>query len=302
MKTLKLTLVALIALATLPLLTPEAASAQAWIREPGSAYVNLGYRFIRADQFFGPDGETVSLNPYRQHALSVYGEVGIVRRWLMATIDGELVRRNVLVDRGATTGLGDIRIGLFTGLVTKPVNLSFGVLVGLPTGDPLPQSDDPSQAVTANLLPTGDGEVDITPTLALGHGFRWRKVDQFVQATLGYAIRTTPREVAIGEPVDIRDQLVYRAETGIRIDRTFIRRFLFIVRFAGQFTVQGRDEGFSRQGVAGLGDGVEFHAFGLETLVKVHGGFGVGFGMDSVFFARNVPAAAAFKLSLSYEL
>ncbi len=282
--------------------TSTQVEAQAWIRNPGSAYFNLGYRTILAKRFFGPDGSPVEINPYRQHSLALYSEVGIVDRWLMATLDGEVFRRNVLVDQGATTGLGDLRLGLFSGLYEGPVNVSLGVYLGLPTGDPVPRGESPSEDAISVLLPTGDGEFDVTPTVAIGGGFGWLRVQQFVQATLGYAIRTTPREVAIGDPSDIRDQLVYRLETGIRVDRDFLRRFWFIVRFAGQVVVQRRSDGFSRQGVAGLGDGVEFHSFGVELLMDIAAGFGLGVGYDGAFGARNVAAAPALKFSLSYEI
>ncbi|MEM9863212.1 MAG: hypothetical protein AAF938_16575, partial [Myxococcota bacterium] len=270
--------------------------------------------------FYAPNGDTVPFggeDGYRQHSLALYAELGIVDRWLMATLDGEIFRRNVIPDQGATSGIGDLRVGLWTGLLEGPVNLSFGVLVGIPTGDPVPQGNTQEQTFIANLLPTGDGEVDVTPTFAFGHGFRWRRVNQFVQASVGYAIRTTPREAPAPDNVDtlppevrsqfaardIRDQFVYRLETGIRVDRPVLDRFWFIIRFSGQVTVQGRDEGFvPRQGAAGLGDAAEFHAVGFETLLDIYGGFGMGFGVDGAFAARNVPAAAAYKLSLTYEI
>ncbi|MEM6959180.1 MAG: hypothetical protein AAF645_26090 [Myxococcota bacterium] len=287
--------------------TASSADAQAWIRDPGSVYVNLGYRTIGAERFYAPDGSRAGGGDigYRQHSIALYAEAGIVDRWLMATVDGEIFRRNRLRDQGATTGLGDLRVGLWTGLLEGPVNLSFGVLVGLPTGDPVPQGDDEAASNIAVLLPTGDGEWDVTPTFALGYGFGWLRVQQFVQATAGYSIRTTPREAAFGEALDIRDQFHYRLETGIRIDRPVLDRFWFILRFAGQVTVQERDleDGAlrPRQGAVGLGDAAEFHSVGLETLFDIYGGFGMGFGVDGAFAARNVPAGAAVKLSLTYE-
>ncbi len=282
------------------------ADAQAWIRDPGSAYVNLGYRVMRADAFYGDDGERFDINDFRQHTLALYAEAGVVDRWLMATLEGEVFRRSVLVDQGAVTGFGDLKLGLWTGLLETPVRLSLGLQVGLPTGDPSPQADgDPASQTVADLLPTGDGEVDVGLHLALGHGFGWRRVQQFVQASLGYVLRTTPRNTPASLPpaADIRDQLAYRIETGIKVDRPFFDRLWWIVRVAGLLVVQDRNADTSTgiPRIAGLGDGVEYASLGLELLAELGGGFGLGFGVDGAFYGRNVPATAAYKLSLTYQ-
>src|SRR4030095_7419877 len=88
--------------------TPSLAIAQAWIRNPGHAYANLYYRFIAADQFYGPDGKRTGIADYRQHSLGFYTELGVIEQRLMLTLDGELFRKNVLVDQGTTYGVGDI--------------------------------------------------------------------------------------------------------------------------------------------------------------------------------------------------
>lgn len=285
----------------------EPVEAQAWIRDPGSAFVQLNYRLIRADRLYAPDGSVVDIRPYRQHAVGLYAEAGVVDRWLMLTVDGELFRRGVLPEQGAVSGLGDLGIGAWTGILEAPFRLAFGVHVGIPTGDVNPdatdQNDATSQAV-ADVLPTGDGEVDVAFHLAAGHGFGWRKVQQYVLADVGYVLRTTPRDAPGGlTPGDIRDQFSWRIETGIRVDRPFIERFWFILRVAGLVIVQdraGTTSGPPR--FAGLGDGVDYTSFGLETAFRIVPGLSVSFGVDGAFAARNVPAAPAWKLGLSYEI
>ncbi|MEM9071746.1 MAG: hypothetical protein AAGE52_24770 [Myxococcota bacterium] len=296
------------------LFTTSDASAQAWIREPGSVYTQLSYRIIRADRLYDPDGNRVDIQPFRQHTLGFYSEVGVVDRWLMLTLDGELFRRSVLEDQGAVSGIGDLRVGAWTGLVEVPFRLSFGVVLGLPTGDPNPDAprDAPaSDQTVADVLPTGDGEFDVSFRLAAGHGFGWRKVQQYVLGEFGYALRTTPRdgpgspgETGGPSPGDIRDQLIWRAETGIRIDRPFIERFWFVLRFSGLVVVQDRnaDTSTGTSRFAGLGDGVEYTAVGFETSMRIFPGTNISFGVDGAFAARNIPAAAAYKLGLSYEL
>ena len=150
----------------------QQARAQAWIRDPGHAYVKLGYRLIRATSIYGPDGNTRPVGDgYRQHALGFYGELGVVERWLSLSLDGDLFRRSVLVNQGATAGLGDLRLGAYTGLLTAPFRLALGVQLGLPTGDPSPSAGRVQDEFVARTLPTGDGEWDVAVRLHAGHSF-----------------------------------------------------------------------------------------------------------------------------------
>ncbi len=283
------------------------ADAQAWIRQPGSVYGQLNYRLIAADKLYDAEGEVTDIRPFRQHTVGFYAEAGVVERWLMVTLDGELFRRSVLTDQAAVQGLGDLRVGAWTGLLEAPFRLSFGVQVGIPTGDPNPDADDPNDTLgqaLADVLPTGDGEVDVSFRLAAGHGFGWARVQQYVLAEFGYVLRTTPRDLPGGaDPTDIRDQIAWRAETGIRIDRPFIERFWFVIRFAGLVVVQDRNASTSGGGsrFAGLGDGVEYTSFGIETAFRIVDGLSLSVGADGAFHARNIPAAPAFKFGLSYE-
>ncbi len=296
----------LLAVALAAFARPSEVSAQAWIRDPGHTYEQLSYRLIRAERLYSPSGKVVDIRPYRQHALGLYGEVGVVDRWLMVNLAGDLIRRQVLVDQGATMGLGDLRIGLWSGLLEAPFRLALGVEVGLPTGDPTPRSgsDDPAVQGVADVLPTGDGEVDVHLRLAAGHGLAYRRTQQYVTGDVGYWVRTTPRDApaSIGDAAPIRDQLSFRLETGWKIDRPVLERFWIVTRITGLLIVQDRDaDGASVARFAGLGDGVEYLSFGLELAAHLGAGVNLSFGMDGAFYAQNVPAAPQWKLGLSWE-
>ncbi|MEM1415224.1 MAG: hypothetical protein AAGH15_10000 [Myxococcota bacterium] len=306
------------------LATPTAAEAQAWVRDPGSGYVQLGYRVIRdADRFFDPSGDVTDIAPYTQHTLNLYGELGLVDRWLQLTVAGELFRRNVLVDQAAVAGIGDFRVGLYTGLYEPessgrsdpfPVRITAGIEVGLPTGDPNPSPNvsqsDPNFAqldAFADTLPTSDGEVDVTFRLLAGWGTRIRRgsrpsLDVYATGGVGYALRNTPRRLpAILEGAgDIRDQLQTRLELGIRSTRPVLDRFWFAVRYNGLYVVQNRNAS-GQQSFAGLGDGVEVSGIGFVVSAALWKTLRVSFGADGAVAARNLPSAAAYDLSLSYE-
>ena len=274
------------------LFAPSRADAQAWIRDPGSFYANLSYRYLPANQLFGADGNTVDSADFAQHTVGFYGEVGIIERWLMVTLESELFRRNVLLDQGAVTGLGDTQISAWTGVLVEPFRLSFGASLGIPTGDSSPDADGDQDEIArgvAAVLPTGDGEVDVTLQFAAGHGFRiGDAVDMFAQGLLGYAIRTQ----------GFTDQIVYRAEVGVRPVAEGFNRILLILRVHGRALL---GDAANTTGVAGVGDGVSYAAFGPELVVRVWEGLSLGAGVDSAFAATNVPAGLNWKFSLAYE-
>ncbi|MEM9187909.1 MAG: hypothetical protein AAGF12_01935 [Myxococcota bacterium] len=270
---------------------PSVADAQAWIRDPGGGYVQVSYRYLPSDSFFGADGNSVPSAEFEQHTVGLYGEIGVIERWLMFTLESEIFRRNVLVDQGAVTGLGDTRISAWTGLVEVPFRLSFGASLGIPTGDSRPDSDggDILAQEVAAVLPTGDGEFDVTLQLAVGHGVRiGNALDIFGQGVLGYAIRTE----------GFTDQIVFRAETGVRPVAEGFNRFLLVFRVFGAELL---GDAARTSGVAGLGDGVSYTAFGAELTGRVVDTFSLGFGVDSAFRATNISAGFNYKFSASYE-
>ncbi len=286
-------------------LWPSQADAQAWTRDAGDLYVNVGFRRISADRIYGPTGDTVRLgNTFAQHAISLYSELGLIDRWLMLTAEGELFRRNAIEDTGATSGLGDLRFGLYTGLLTAPFRLSAGVLIGVPTGDPSPSAPPPND-LTARTLPTGDGEVDVTFVLNAGHGFALgRRFAGFAQGQVGYALRNDQYRLRpLGMPNaprnNISDQFVFRGEFGFKSTRSGWDRVWTIARLYG---IETFGDEAAAEGATGLGDGVSYVAFGLEWLVDIHAGFGAGFGVEGALRATNLPAAPAYKVFLSYDL
>lgn len=275
-------------------LYPATGEAQAWLRDPGSVYVQTSYFHLRANSFYGPDGNIFPLegSDYVQHVLAFYAEAGVVDRWLMLTLAGQLFRRNVLENLGATSGVGDFQLGVWTGLIEKPVRLSAGILVGLPTGDPSPSAGPnatPEQEAIARSLPNGDGEVDVNFRLALGYGFGGGKwpFQHYVLAEIGYAIRTE----------GLTDQFVYRAEFGARVDRTGWDRVLLIGRLQGVELLGDPTEPLTFTGLR------EFAVLspGFEVLVRAWDQLNIGFALDGAFRAQNLPASAQYKFTLSWQ-
>lgn len=314
---------------------PVTAQAGAWTRDQGHFYVNLNYSRIAATGFFGADfqiypkrlpGDPQTVI-YEQHVLGIYGEVGILSRWLTATVEGQLYRHNLAPGQGYTGGLGDLRFGAWTGLVTSPLRLSLGVIVGAPTGDPLPSPGKEAEArcdqanrlaeqgapydlracdarLVANSLPTGDGEWDVETRLAAGYGFggyrRW-PLQHYVTGELGYWARNASR----ADPLKtFASNITYKIELGIKLPWRFIDRFWFAGRIAGIESFasleQIQDVGGSRAST-GLGNGVTYTAYGFDVSGRVYRGLGISFGLDSAFRARLVAASRNLRVAISYE-
>lgn len=277
------------------LLMPSVARAGAWTLDRGHFYLNTSYSRIAASSFYGADFNKVSIMPYTQQVWGWYGEVGLMSRWLTATVDGTLYRRNGIARQGFTEGVGDWRLGLWTGLVTRPVRLSLGMIVGIPLGDSAPSAGPNADAEAqqiARALPTGDGEWDVEWRVALGYSFGgvrlWPIVHYLVVET-GYWLRTR----------GFSDSFTYRLELGIRFPWTLIGRFWFILKLNGVESFASASQ--ASQSATGLGNGVTYTSPGLEVYARIWRGLGASVGIDSAFRARSVAAGSQLKVALSYQ-
>jgi|GEM_PF-2320052 hypothetical protein len=297
---------------------PTQVIANPWTRDAGKFYLNLNFSMINAGGVYGADFQNQGLpdidgdgksEAYKQMTLGFYTEVGVVDRRLMLTLDGTLMRRSELEMQGTYVGFGDLRLGLWTGLVTSPFRLTAGVLVGLPTGNPAPKADavpgasadeQASADRIAKSLPTGDGEVDLEFVLALGYSFGggggfW-PIRHYAVAQAGYWLRTSPRNNA--SAVNLPDAFNWKVEAGANLPWTFIDRFWFIGRVFGSEAFASSDEISTNP--SGLGTTV-YSAFAVEVFGRIWNGFGASFSLSGAFRAAGLPAGLNLRFALSYE-
>lgn len=272
------------------------ASAGPWTRDDGHFYLNLSYSRISANGFYAADFERAPLRTgYVQHGLTFYGEVGIIGRWLTASLESQLFRYSALPELAHTQGVGDLRLGVWTGLFTSPLRVTLGFLMGLPVGDPKPQPGvgaDHDAKLLAAFLPTGNGDFNFEPRLSLGYSFggvrRWPLL-HYAIAEVGYWIRTE----------GIADGVTYRAELGTKLPFVFVDRFWLVVRLAGVESFASNQE--TAQTPTGLGNGVTYTAYGFDVAGRIYKGLGASIGADGAFRARAVAAAVNLRLAVSYE-
>lgn len=287
----------------LSLLSSAPADANPWTRNAGSFYLNLAYSRISATGLYAPDFSRIDLpDRYTQQTLGAYAEVGVIDRWLTLTLDATLLRAAKLDNQGSTLGLGDMRLGAWTGLLQGQVHLSAGLILGLPTGDPLPSAGEGASRQdrqTAQSLPTGDGELDVELAVAAGTSFggkgkRW-PLQHYAIAQVGYWLRTEPRDLPVD---DLPDAFNWRTELGTRFPWPVIDRFWFVARVFGSEVFGGEDE----VGMSATGLGATAHtSWAVEIFARLWRGLGASFSFSGAFRAAGLPAGANLKFALSYE-
>ncbi len=292
------------------LLLPAVAAAGPWTRDQGHAFFSTSYGRIASNTIFGPNFSIQPLGAtYEQNAIQLYGEVGLISRWLTLTVEQQILRYSRLIGQGATYGVGDLRMGFWTGIVTQPIRLTAAFLAGVPIGDPSPTAGvgaDAEAELIARSLPTGDGEADFELRLSFGYSFgkkrRW-PLEHYLVAEVGYWFRTTGHSRALNGSLtfsEFADDFTYKAELGTKFPWRFIERFWFIIRLAGIESFASSVQA-ANTCATGLGNGVTYTAYGLELAGRIYKGFGANIGIDEANRARCVAAGANLKVGLTLQ-
>jgi hypothetical protein len=276
-------------------LAPATALAGPWTRDAGHFFLSTSYLRIAARNFYGPDFSIVPIRPYEQQLASFYGEVGVISRWLTVAVDGVAYRHNELIGQGYTQGVGDWRVGAWSGLVIRPFRLAVATTVGIPFGDAHPSAGPygtVAQRQLANSLPTGDGEYNVEWRVSAGYSFgRYRRypLSHYVIGEVGYWLRTG----------GIADSFVYRLELGTQLPYKVVDRFILILRLNGVESFASNAQAAANQ--TGLGNGVTFVATGIELYGRIWRGLGAAIALDDAVRARSLPAAGQLKVALNYQ-
>ena len=260
------------------------ALAGAWTRDSGHGYVATGWSRIAADEVFGPDGTTRPIAPYAQNLWGIYGELGLVDRWLTATVESTLLRDNAQSGEH-TTGMGDWRFGAWSGVVTRPVRLAVGATVTVPLGTPTPRDVQPGR------LPLGSGEYALDVRVAFGWswpgGRRW-PLRHYVTVEAGWWFRQI-----------MADAFVYKVEAGVQLPWRVIDRLWIVGRVLGVESIASNARATADP--TGLNDGFTVVAPGVEGIVRLWRGLAVAAGFETAVRARAVAAGKQVHASVSFQ-
>jgi hypothetical protein len=272
------------ALAALVVAVAAPAHAGPWTRDAASGFVATGWSYIASTRVFAGDGATEPIPRYEQNAWNVYGELGLISRWLTATVESTLVRDNVQ-SATHTTGMGDWRFGAWSGVVTRPVRLAFGATVTVPLGDPTPRD------VEAPRTSLGSGEFSLDLRASFGWSWagapRW-PLRHYVIVEAGYWRRQI-----------FADSFVYRAELGVQLPWRVVERVWLVGRLIGveSFASDAR----ATADPTGLNDGFTVVAPGFAASVRLWRGLAADAGFETAVRARAVAAGKQVHAGVSWQ-
>lgn len=257
--------------------------ASAWPQKRGHGYYRIGFRMIRADQFYEPDGTKVDIATLSEYTTTLYGEHGLSNRLtLVASVP---VFKRVTLNRqvgtsgfvyfagDAKNGIADTDVGLRFGLLqNNSTVLSAELLLGLPVGD-----HDHEHG-----LLTGDGEFN--QHLKLQFGYSFYPTAAYVTGEIGVNQRSE----------GYSDEFHYTAELGYWLTPWLLASFKLrgVESFEnGVDTVLG--------GAAGLyGNDQRYLAYGPEVAFLFTPALGMSLAVEGATRGRHIPAAPAFSLAL----
>lgn len=280
MNTLKIGILLLISFGMI-----ENSFAGAWTQQKGKGYYKLGFRMVRATEYYEPNGNKLNIPTFGDYTTTLYGEYGLTRRFtLIASIPFKRLTINkqetksgaVLFDGAARNGISDGDLGIRFGLLNMGNSVLSGEInLGLPLG-----SDEPQDA-----LLTGDGEFNQSFKLQFGQSlwprpFYFSLEGGFNNRTKGYS-----------------DEFIYAAEAGYQ----FNPKLFLIFKARGVETLKNGND--SAEGGAGgiFGNDQRYLAFGPELVYNFTQSSGVVAGLESATRTRNVVSGIVFSVGLFFN-
>ena len=272
-------------LGTLLLVQPT--HADGWVLKRGRGFYKVGYRMVRATQYYEPNGNRIQIPTLSDYTFSFYGEYGLtdgitvlayVPFFERITLNQQVGRTSgfVFSEGDAESGIADPIVGARIGLIQDgPTVLSATFRLGLPFGND----------TQPNGLLTGDGEFNQIVTLEAGHSFY--PIPAYATASAGVNQRTQ----------GFSDEVVYTLEAGY----TVAERFTLAAKVRGVEPLRNGDPTVGGQ--RGLnGNDQRYLAYGAELIYTHRDTYGLSVGVESVTRAQNVLSAAAFSAGLFVKL
>ncbi len=255
-----------------------------WTQKKGRGFYKIGFRFIRANEFYEPNGNKINIPTLGDNTLSIYGEYGFTDRitllayvpfYKRITLNRQVGQESgfVYFEGDAASGIADADVGFRFGLRQDgPTVLSLGFIFGLPLGNDQ----------QANGLLTSDGEFNQSVSLQIGHSFY--PAPMYFTAEAGFNNRSK----------GYSDEFRYGFEVGY----TMKERLTVILRATGVQSLKNGNDSVTG-GMGGLfANNQSFLAYGPELVYTMNDKLGISFGMDSAIFAQNTLSAPAFSFGL----
>lgn len=258
-----------------------------WVQGVGEAFFKASQTVIRADRFYNPNGDDISITTVSLYTTSFYGEFGITPKFtgvvyfpvfVRSTLNDVRFRQSGDVIPGdEVNALGDAEIGVKYGLLSKgPVVVSLGLYLGLPLGE--------DSGGDGQILQTGDGEFNQKLQVEASHSFT--NSPFYATALVGFNNRTN----------DFSDELHLGLEIGY-----------VTTRFAGNLkakNVSSFNNG-DAQGAAGntiFSNNTEYFSVTPELNYSIGTQWGLSASAAFAVSGRNILASPSYSLGVFYTL
>lgn len=250
-----------------------------WTQQRGEGYYKLGLRIVRADEFYEPGGNKISIRTVGEYTTIFYGEHGLSDRFTVV-VSAPIVKRitlnrqvgtggALLFEGHSKTGVADFDLGVRVGLLrTGSAVVSAEALFGIPFGDD-------EQEIG---LYTGDGEFN--QVLKLQFGYSFSPLPIFFSSEAGFNNRSN----------GYSDEFHYSAEVGY----TFKNKFLLIFRLRGVESLKNENDPTVGGSFGLFANNQRYLSYGPEINFLINRSVGFVAGIEGATRAENVLSAPAF--------
>lgn len=256
------------------LLAPRPATSGPWGSGEGHLYLKLTAGMLATDELATPDGTIHEIPEFRRRDLSFYAAYGLTDR---ITLLGQLPvhRWSELEDYDEASGVGDLELGASFELHRDgPFALAAIGNVQAPTGD---------ETAGDGLLPTGSGVWEGEARLSGGVLFPRERGLAFLEA--GYQVRAGGLKDAIVAEGHVEGRLAGRLALGLHLSA---------VKPLGS-------ERAAAGSAAGLGDGVQYLAYGPTLALDLPRGFGLHLELEDTTWVKNVATGWTARVGVSFR-
>ena len=267
-------------------LLPITVFGQGWVKEKGKGYFKVAQNIVSSDQYFAPNGNSVSTTTISQFGTSLYAEYGLTNKitavanipfYVKQTINDVRFRQSGRTIPGDEFGsIGDADLGIKYGFSqNKPIVLSASLILGLPLGK--------TTGGESGILQTGDGEFNQLIRFDASHSFYPKPI--YVNVYSGFNNRTK----------DFSDEVRYGFEVGFPF-----KKFTPIVKVNGLASLKNGDA-LSAQGSL-FANNIEYLSPSLDLNYQLNPKIGISGAVAVAVYGRNVLNAPNYNFGVFMKL
>ncbi len=259
-----------------------------WPQPRGGAFYKLGFGFMRANQFYEPDGRVIDIPTLADYTFSFYGEYGFTDRLTGIAYLPFLQRLTLNRQVGSETGFvffegaeqtspADFDFGLRYGLFQRGnTTVSASLMLGIPIGN----------TTQENGLYTGDGEFNQQVSIGVGQSFYPAPAYMAIEAGFNNRVKGFSDEIRVS------------AEAGY----TFADKVTVIGRLRSLEPLRNGDDAITG-GTGGLyANNQRYLVYGLELAYLFTPNLGLSVSVEGATRGQNILSAPAFHTGVFLKL